>query len=125
MHEAAIAQSIIHTVLEEAVKQEAIKVESVEIEIGELTFLGIDQVEFWVKTNFEGTVAQGATILFKRVKAEIHCNACEFQGALAVKEDPGYHLNLPLFSCPKCESSDIEITRGKEALIRRIHILKQ
>lgn len=124
MHEAAIAQSIVNTVLEEAEKHQAIKVDSVEIEIGELTFLGIDQVEFWVKTNFEGTVAQGAKIKFKRIKAEIHCHECEFQGKLVVQEDPAYHLNLPIFCCPACKSNNIEITRGKEALIRRIHVLK-
>ena len=124
MHEASIAQSIVKTVLEEAGKQEAIKVEAVEIEIGELTFLGIDQVKFWVETNFEGTVADGAKIEFKNIKAEIHCTDCEFQGPLAVKENSAYHLNLPLFFCPKCKSTQIEIVQGKEAFIRRIHILK-
>jgi len=124
MHEASIAQSIVHTVLEEAGKQEALKVEAVEIEIGELTFLGIDQIRFWVETNFEGTVADGAKIEFKNIKAEIHCHDCGFQGPLVVKEDSAYHLNLPLFSCPKCKRTQIEIVRGKEAFIRRIHILK-
>ena len=124
MHEAAIAQSIVQTVLEEAGKQEAIKVETVEIDIGELTFLGTDQVRFWVETNFQGTVADGAKIKFKTVKAKIRCHDCEFQGQLVVKEDSAYHMNLPLFSCPKCNSTQIEIIQGKEAYIRKIHILK-
>ena len=125
MHEASIAQSIVQTVLKEAGKQNALRVESVEVEIGELTFLGIDQLEFWVKTGFEGTIAEKADIRFKHVKGLLHCNACDYEGPLQVEEDPLYHMRLPTFSCPQCQSSKIEITQGKEALIRRIKILKK
>jgi len=125
MHEVSIAQSIVHTVLDEAKKQKASRVESVEVEIGELTFLGIDQVEFWVKTGFEGTIAEKAELLFKRVKGVLHCKECNYKGKLRVEEDPLYHVSLPTFSCPRCQSAKIEITQGKEALIRRIKILKK
>ena len=121
----SIAQSIVHTVLDEAKKQEATRVESIEVEIGELTFLGIDQVEFWVKTGFEGTIAEKAELLFKRVKGVLHCKACDYQGDLRIEEDSLYHMSLPTFSCPKCQSPKIEITQGKEALIRRIKILRK
>ena len=124
MHEASIAQSIVQTVLKEADKQKASRVESVEIEIGELTFLGIDQVEFWTKTGFQGTVAENADIILKKVKGTIHCNVCQYQGKLKRQTDPIYHLTLPAFSCPHCQSSKIEITQGKEAIVRRIKILK-
>ena len=125
MHEAAIAQSIVRTVLDEAEKQGAVRVESVEIEIGELTFLGTEQVEFWVNTSFQDTIAQGAKIIFKNVKAQMRCNVCGYEGHLNVKEDPAYHLSLPSFSCPKCKSTKIEITRGREAVIRQIKIIKE
>ena len=125
MHEAAIAQSIVRTVLTEAEKQGAIKVESIEIEVGELTFLGIDQMRFWVETSFQGTIADGAKLIFKNMKAKIRCNDCEYEGDLKVKEDPAYHINLPSFSCPRCKSTRIEITQGKEAFIRQIKILKE
>lgn len=124
MHEAAIAQSIVKTVLAEAEKQAADKVESIEIEVGELTFLGTDQVKFWLDTSFQNTIAEGAEIIFTRIKAELHCDDCGFDGKLKVEEDPAYHMNLPTFSCPECQSTRIKITRGKEALIRRIKILK-
>lgn len=125
MHEASIAQSIVQTVLKEAKKQEAARVESVEVEIGELTFLGIDQVAFWVQMGFENTIAEKAEIFFKQVKGALRCDDCGFEGPLKVEEDPAYHMALPTFSCPKCGGSKIEITRGKEAVIRRIKILKQ
>jgi hydrogenase nickel incorporation protein HypA/HybF len=125
MHEAAIAQSIVRTVLQEAEKQGAIKVESIEVEIGELTFLGIDQVKFWVETSFQETIADGAELIFKNIKAQIRCNDCGYEGHLTVKEDPAYHISLPSFSCPRCKSTRIEITQGKEAFIRQIKILKE
>ena len=49
MHEAAIAQSIVKTVLEQAEQQHAIRVQSIDIEMGELSFLNHEQVEFWIK----------------------------------------------------------------------------
>ncbi len=124
MHEASIAQSIVQTVLQEANKQNALHIESVEIEIGELSFLGIEQIEFWVKTGFQGTIAENAEIVIKQVKGIIHCQVCEYQGELKIEKDPAYHFSIPTFSCPHCQSSKIEITQGREALIRRIKILK-
>ena len=125
MHEASIAQSIVQTVLKEANKQRALYIESVEIEIGELTFLGIEQIEFWIKTGFQGTIAEKAEIVIKQVKGIIHCKACDYQGELNIQTDPAYHISIPTFSCPQCKRSKIEITQGREALIRRIKILKK
>ena len=125
MHEASIAQSIVQTVIDEAEKQSATRVESVEVEIGELTFLGIDQLEFWVKTGFEDTIAEKADVLFKKIKARIRCNDCGYEGELRVEEDPAYHMSLPSFTCPKCKGTSIEITQGREAFIRTIKILKE
>ena len=124
MHEAAISQSIVKTVLNEAKKQNAIEIESVEIEIGDLTFLGIDQIEFWVKTSFQGTIAEDADIKFKIIKGALRCTECNYEGNLKIKEDPIYHMSIPAFACPKCKSSKIEITHGREAFIRRIKIRK-
>jgi len=125
MHEASIAQAIVNTVLDEAKKQDAISVESVLIEIGELTFLNGEQVAFWVETGLEGTVAQGAVIEFKKIRGALTCHECGFEGALTVEEDPLTHLSLPSFTCPRCRSSKILITKGKEALIRSMKIIKQ
>ncbi|MFO7889583.1 MAG: hydrogenase maturation nickel metallochaperone HypA [bacterium] len=125
MHEASIGQSIVKTVLAEAEKQNAVKVDSVEIEIGELTFLGQDQVEFWIKTGFESTIAEGAEIKFRKIKGRIKCNKCGYEGDITVKEDPQYHLLLPSFTCPECKSSETTIVSGKDAFIRTIKITQE
>jgi len=123
MHETAIAQSIVETVLKEAHSHNAAGVESIEIVIGDLTFLGIEQIEFWVNTNLEGTIAQGAKLIFKREKGELLCKNCGYSGELKIKEDPAYHFHLPFFACPECSSSDIEITKGKESIIKSIRLI--
>ncbi len=125
MHEAAIGQSIVKTVLAEAENQKAIKVELVEIEIGELSFLGQEQVEFWIKTGFESTIAEGSDITFKKIKGRIKCKKCGYEGDIKVQEDPQYHMMLPSFSCPECKSAEVTIISGKDAYIRKIIITKE
>jgi len=125
MHETVIAKSIVETVLREAEKHNAAGVESVEIVIGDLTFLGIEQIKFWVNTNLEDTIAQGAKLIFKREKGALKCNECGYEGDLQINEDPAYHFHLPLFACPVCRSSAIEIIRGKESIIKSIKLLKE
>lgn len=124
MHETSIAMSIVDTVLSEAKKQNATSVISVVVEIGELTFLGIDQIKFWVTTNFEETIAAKAEINFIHIPAEIECETCGYEGRLPVKDDPAFHMNLPMFACPDC-SSGIRITKGRDAFIRNIEIEKE
>jgi len=124
MHETAIAQSIVDTVLAQAEAHHAAGVESVDIIIGELTFLGIEQIEFWVNTNFEGTLAENATLNFSYEKGEVLCTSCGFRGPLKIAEEPAYHFHLPLFACPQCKSSDIEITKGKESIIKSIRLIQ-
>ncbi|MBN2416741.1 hydrogenase maturation nickel metallochaperone HypA [bacterium] len=125
MHETAIAMSIVETVLTEAEKQQAVSVQSIDIEIGELTFLGTDQIAFWVKTNFENTIAANAALNFIQVKAEVSCDACGYRGGLSITEDPAYHMQLPVFACPHCGRGTITIIKGKDAFIRTIHIEKE
>lgn len=124
MHEAAIAQSIIRTVLKEAAQQEAVRVESVDIDVGEWTFLNTEQVDFWVKTGFGKTVAEHAVLRFTRIDAQIRCRQCGHQGRVASSKTPADHRFFPLLSCPSCSSADVDIVRGKELTIRRISILK-
>lgn len=124
MHEASIAQSIVRTVLEEAEKQGAEAVESIEIEIGKLTFLGVDQVEFWMKMGFQDTIAEKAEIRFSFMEGRLRCSDCTYEGPILLREDPEYHMMLPAFKCQQCGGSNIKIIQGKEAVVRRIKILK-
>lgn len=121
MHETAIAQSIVDTVLREAAQAGAVIVESVEIEIGELTFLGIDQIRFWIENQVDGTAAQKATWVFHTVKGGIACTACGYDGEIQAAESED-HFRVPVFACPQCGAADVEVVRGRDAFIRAIHV---
>jgi len=123
MHELAISQQITKVVLNKAREQGAKKVLRVGLEIGELSFLNPEQVEFWVKRSFEQTIASPAKISIKVIEPQIRCEVCGYVGKLKVENEPMYYTFLPLFSCPKCNNSKIEIERGRECLIKRIKLL--
>ncbi|MCK5145577.1 hydrogenase maturation nickel metallochaperone HypA [bacterium] len=121
MHETAIAQSIIDTVMTHADKAGAKHVDKVEIEIGELTFLGIDQIRFWIENQIAGTVAEKAEWIFHSVPGGIRCPACQYEGDIKTAETED-HFRLPVFACPECGQANIEITQGRDAWIKAIHV---
>lgn len=124
MHEASISEKAARIILEKAKQQKAKKVLSADIVIGELSFFNPEQVEFWIKTILEGTLASGLKVNIHQDKAEVKCNNCGYKGKLKVNKDSFYHIVFPVFSCPKCKSDSIEITKGKECMIKKIEMQK-
>ncbi len=124
MHEFSIAQAIVNAVLDRAKAEKASRVLYIDLEIGRLSFLNPEQVAFWVKTSFEGTLAGGAEVNIQVVEPRILCRACGYTGTLKMEDDPLYHILLPSFSCPECRSSEIEIEKGRECSIKRMEILR-
>jgi hydrogenase nickel incorporation protein HypA/HybF len=124
MHEGSIARAIADTVLRHAGAEGAEKILSIEIEIGELTFLSFDQLRFWLDMEFKDTPAKEAEIKFTSVEAMLKCDACGFSGRPAGEMDTGLHMALPSLSCPKCGGSRIEWIQGRDAVVRKIEILK-
>ena len=123
MHEFSVAYQIAQTVLEIASQKGAKSIKRVEIEVGRLTFLGVDQLKFWVESCLENTIGAGAQIDLKTVEPRIKCDSCGYEGEMEmVDDDPIFHLSLPRLECPKCGSTDLEITAGRDCLIRRIEI---
>ncbi|MCD6334775.1 MAG: hydrogenase maturation nickel metallochaperone HypA [Candidatus Latescibacteria bacterium] len=125
MHELSTSQAIARIVLDKAKEQRAAKVLRIEVEIGRLSFLSPDQVAFWVKTSLEGTLAEDAEVHIERVEPQISCRACGYRGTLEIEDDPLYHILLPSFCCPECRSSEIEIEKGRECVVKRIGIQQE
>ena len=123
MHEFSISNEIVENVLDTAKKNSGKKVLSVQLEIGELALLNAEQVTFWVRELFRETVAEGARVKVKTVKARIHCESCGYKGGMNVdRQDPFRHVIL--YSCPKCNSSQIKVEKGRECHLRRIQVVK-
>jgi hydrogenase nickel incorporation protein HypA/HybF len=123
MHEFSISSEIVRTVLNTAEKNNGKKVLSIQLEIGELALLNVEQVSFWIHELFKGTVAEGAKIKVKTIKARIKCESCGYQGK--AKYEPGdIFQHLAIYQCPKCGSFEIKVEKGRECTLRKIQALK-
>jgi len=119
MHEFSISSEIVRAVIDSAEKNNGKKVLSIQMEIGELTLINVDQVFFWVKELFKGSIAEGAEIKAKRIKARIHCRTCGYEGG--IKSDRADSLGHVSFqTCPECHSFQIRIVKGRECILKRI-----
>ena len=122
VHEFSIADEIVRNVLETAEKNRGKKVVSILLEIGELTHLNGEQVTFWIKELFKDTVAEGAGVKVKTIKAGIQCKSCGYKGGMGSDQDSFRHL-IPA-SCPRCNSFQIKIEKGRECILRKIQVVK-
>ncbi len=123
MHEFSIADEIAKNVLETARVNYGKKVVSILLELGELTHLNGEQVSFWIRELFRDSVAQDAQIKIKTIKVRIECKSCGYKGEMGSdKNDPVRHL-IPA-SCPRCNSFEISIKKGRECILKRIQVLR-
>jgi hydrogenase nickel incorporation protein HypA/HybF len=123
MHEFSISSEIVRTVLETTEKNNGKKVLSIQLEIGELTHLNGEQVSFWIKELFKDSVAEDAEVKIKTIKARILCKACGYKGSIGSdQEDSFRHLSLQ--TCPRCNSFQFKIEKGRECILRRIQVEK-
>jgi len=122
VHEVAASQSLADAVLHEARQRDAARVVRVEVEVGELSFLEPEQMAYWAEMCFQGTVAEGAELDFRLVQSEVRCQDCGYSGKMDVREDPAYHVRLPVFECPACSATSLNVLHGRGCVLRRIEL---
>jgi len=121
LHEFSAACSIVDTALEAAKSNNATKVTVVNIEVGEFTFLIPEQLEFNFEIASKNSIVEGADLRIKKVKGQLACSDCSFEGESKV--DPDIPPQIAVFApmkCPKCGSSATKITGGKDFIITNI-----
>ncbi|MCX8129643.1 MAG: hydrogenase maturation nickel metallochaperone HypA [Clostridia bacterium] len=112
MHEYAVTKSLVNIVEEEAKKAGAGKVTEIKLVIGDLSTIIDESVQMYFDIISEGTVAQGARLIFRRVPAEFQCKSC---GCVYNKPEKG-------FECPGCGSVGIPTGKGKEFYIESLEV---
>jgi hydrogenase nickel incorporation protein HypA/HybF len=123
MHEFSRTSQIVEAVLSEAEKEHAVKVIEVELEIGDLTFLGIEQVRFAYKILTDKTIAKDSKLKIDKISGRGRCDSCGYDGPLSYLDDPQFHIIVPTFNCPRC-GKPLSISAGRECVIKRIRIGK-
>jgi hydrogenase nickel incorporation protein HypA/HybF len=123
MHEFSRTSQIVEAVLSEAQKEGAVKVIEVELEIGDLTFLGIEQVRFAYKILTDKTIAKDSKLKIDKIPGRGACEGCGYDGPLSYVDDEQFHIIVPTFNCPRC-GKPLSISAGRECVIKRIRIRK-
>jgi len=84
----------------------------VELVIGKLSGIMIDSLEFCFEAACKNTIADGAELNIRNIKAEAFCKSCI--KTFIIKSD---------FSpCPSCNDFDFELKTGKEFSIKSFNI---
>jgi hydrogenase nickel incorporation protein HypA/HybF len=113
---------IVDVVLKEAEKRGAERVTCVEIEIGELSFLGEEQLAFAFEILSENNILKGAELKMTRKDAEIECKKCGFIGKTDRTNDE-FHTSftVPVIKCPKC-NGEVRIISGRDCIVKNIKL---
>ena len=132
MHEWALAEAVIATVIEESRKEGLEEVTKIKIKIGELQQMETDIFEFALN---EIAKVQGASLLANMKielvteKAIFKCRVCGKEWTfddtgLDMEESEAIHFAPEVahayVRCPSCKSPDFEVLQGRGALIEYI-----
>jgi len=120
MHEFSTMQAIVNAILEEAKKLNAKEISKVVLQIGELTFLGEEQLKFAFEILKEDTIMKNAELIIEKIEAKVKCK-CGYVGNIeyGIKEE--FHIAFPILRCPKC-GGEVEILKGRECLIKSVEM---
>lgn len=111
MHELSVTENILNIALQHAAKAQAEKITDVYLVIGDLSSIVDDSVQFYWDFISEGTIAEQATLHFRRIATEIKCITC------------GHHF-FPQndLGCPQCHNNKVEIIAGEEFYLEAIDV---
>ena len=113
MHELAIAEGLLKTVIEKAGEAGAHTVNRIDLVIGENSGVVDDSVSFCFELLAQDTIAAGAELVFRRVPFQLRCRQCGREFALPV--------DTP-WTCPGCGVWDAAVTAGNEFYIESIEV---
>jgi hydrogenase nickel incorporation protein HypA/HybF len=111
MHELMVTESLLEIALRHAREAGAIRITDLFLVIGELSSVVDDSVQFYWDIVSEGTPAEGATLHFRRIPAEMACLEC------GETYDPKVDL-----TCPACASANVRIVSGQEFYLEAIEV---
>ena len=112
MHELSVTESLLKIAVEHAEKADAGRVTDLHIVIGDLASMVDDSIQFYWEIIAKGTIAEQATLHFRRVPAELQCNTCAEKYQPTDKE----------LICPNCHGIGAKIMAGEEFFLESIDV---
>ena len=112
MHELSVTESLLKIAVEHAEKANAQRVTDLHIVIGDLASMVDDSIQFYWDIIARDTIAEQATLHFRRVPAELQCNTCSAKYQPTDKE----------LICPNCHGIGAKIISGEEFFLESIDV---
>ncbi len=109
MHELAITQNMVEIALSAAGNR---RVSGITIVLGEFSGVVEDSVRFCFDAVSADTLAEGATLTFRRVPARIRCAQCGFE----------FELEDGNWACAQCRNLGGQVMQGRECYIESIEV---
>jgi hydrogenase nickel incorporation protein HypA/HybF len=112
MHELSLAQGLVEQLEETAKRESAIRVVGLLVVIGKYSGVERDAFEFAFPFAAEGTLCEGAEMRIEELPVAVQCRRCNATS----NPDP------LLLVCAACGANDVELTGGREFLIRSVEL---
>lgn len=138
MHEVSLALAIFETVKDILEKNDCREVKELEIELGELTMITPLQLKSAIETISEDESAfKNCSINVTKIEPVFKCKKCNYSWKPNLGSRSPMMSHLENFSCvhcmdtyfanmccTKCGSDDVEITSGKECVLKGVKMAK-
>lgn len=113
MHEMGIAMEIIR-IVQASIPADMVdaRVERIHLKIGKLSLIVADSLRFCFQAVTERTPLAAAQLVVEEIAATARCQQCAHQ----------WTIETPVFVCPLCQSSRIELCSGRELDIDSIEV---
>jgi hydrogenase nickel incorporation protein HypA/HybF len=112
MHEYAVTQNMVEIAVREAVAAGSKKILEIRLVIGDLSSIIDESVSMYFDFFSEGTAAQGAKLIFRRMPAKLSCIACGQE----------YEKPRSGFDCPSCGGEGRLTDAGREFYIESMEV---
>jgi hydrogenase nickel incorporation protein HypA/HybF len=109
VHELSVASAVLNTAVKHA---DGRRVTNVCVQTGALRQVVPESLRFYWEIVARDTACEGATLEVVEVQARLRCRAC----------DRGWSPELPVFRCPDCGASDVEVAAGEELSVDYIEV---
>ncbi len=109
MHEFSLTQNLLDIALKNA---DSRRIVNVNLLIGPFSDEREESIQFYWRDLAKGTLGEGATLRFQRVKAEMKCLACG--GTFSLDDDQSL--------CVYCQSDRLQLLSGDEVRLASIDV---
>lgn len=112
MHEMSVTQSLLQIAIKHAQQVNARRITDLHIVMGELSSMVDDSIQFYWEIIAKDTIAEKATLHFRRIPAELQCMACFTK----------YTPQAGELICPQCGGVGARIIAGEEFSLEAIDV---